>query len=335
MDNHNDIERLTGFILENWDGFETGKARPARLELKKISNEQALTYHALIVNIAGEPAPVLYIKFVALKLQERYLKEIENLKLIAQKVRAPDLCRTIDPSAAVFQGEDLVFLISKYISVPSMYELLRRSSDVNGILAMADALLDWLGGFQREALRQEPFAVDRAKEQVDYLTSRLDNVSEGSRSYFSGLVAGLAQYSGQAVPVSWSHGDLVPSNIFLDEGRVFRVVDWEEFSLSEMTLRDLIRFFVVLIDNCSDKLRSEPDRFLQWLQQRLAGSGLAQGFIDLYVRLVLIMDLNTCLRRSRPGKINESDLLSMKVNGFPVVYRENKFVDAVKRVLVG
>ncbi|MFC1540505.1 aminoglycoside phosphotransferase family protein [Candidatus Margulisiibacteriota bacterium] len=242
---------LKKYLLDNWDKFEMGK-KPEDLILSKFAERgirapevSIITYLATGLT-RGKETPLLILRTPKLATNPQALASLEtefnNLTAILKELRDKKILKTIPAPIFLENIHSLrvlcmAFLAGQPLSKKMISENILKTTAANFQLAFG-----WLSGFQKKLGAAEKAAAAEVAARVIGTYERSFPKKPARAQYFSKIRKLAEQFPAKDIPVLAQHADFHAENVFLEQGRVSGVIDWEDFDVRGVPAFDLYHF---------------------------------------------------------------------------------------------
>jgi SAM-dependent methyltransferase len=240
------LERLTALVLEGWSGLELPGPPPARLAPLVVGHRRPATGMVTVLLFRpGDRSPSVVAKLPRYGCTGRPLRR-EAAALETIWAALPGTVRATIPrplGVHLIDGTEVLLqtgVAGTHLFGTTASGRLRRAA----LARQVDLALTWCATLQsasaRPVVADDPLLADK----LDPLASEVVALLGGDAKVESLLDRTIVQARallGTRLPLAASHGDYWAGNLFVEDGRVSGVVDWERAALDELPLWDPVK----------------------------------------------------------------------------------------------
>ncbi len=313
------IPFIKNYILEHWTGYNLG-GRPDELFFIKFPDrgikDPNLTNLSFLVKavIGGSERPVMIVRtprYAGNTAPESALgSEYNNLVAIHNKLGDADLKATI-PFPFFFEKiNDGAVFSQSLVFGEEMADTLFAGNIFERFLQNVKLSLNWLIPFEKDIggkkIRISSDFIDGyAAKKIDIYRGYSPKLSQHLEGYFNNIINTLRGHEGRELTIYPQHYDFHASNIFIKNGKVSGVIDWEDFLFDALPMFDLYHFIKTYIEGVSNALgESNPLLLGQLLSADMIkiakfavaeyckACGIEPALADVFLALYLIESQN-------------------------------------------
>jgi hypothetical protein len=235
------LPEIVSYLKTHWKELDVFEARPCRFSyLMQDRNRPSCFIFA-----DGESQPRFIAKFASTEANRLCLHREHEMITIIHDLTSPEIGATVPSHLALLtSGWDLAAIETILPGTP-MAPTDVFTGERAAIERQFTLVYEWLLAFQdctrRNVLLDGP---ELQRVIVDPLAERLPNldISTDVRTNIENVLILAEALEGCVFPLTFSHGDMNPTNFLLDRGRVTGVVDWEWAGRESLPTMDWFNF---------------------------------------------------------------------------------------------
>ncbi len=323
------IPAVEKYLIENWSKLK-GYQKPDKLLFIKFEERRIRAAEVAIITVlikgkyGSEEKPLFILRFPRYpdnrEANRSLEKENKNLSLVQEKLKGSNLAQTV-PEALIY---DTVlgsrFLIISFLSGRDSVSSLDLANMMKSYVELFAKSFAWREEFDKawggvEKVVDEELIQTFAVGEIELYKKTFPKSAGRFEQYLNRIIECSKKHMGEKITILPQHVDFHASNIFLQEGRVSGVIDWEDFEEKGLPCFDLFHYIKTLIEAFYDTAARQGDlNFIvslsedqNWLQavrslaeQYSKSAGTGPALWDVLIPLFLIKSQNIA---GSPGKL--------------------------------
>ena len=288
------IGNITKYIKENWKTLGLKKA-PAELLFIKTKDRGirdpkvgTITFQVINKTLFSEEL-ILIVRiprYASNKEANSTIQlEYDNLRLVHAALKNSPISNNI-PKAVFLEtiGDSKVFGIG-VLRGTSMGGTILSENLVSPMKKNLQISFNWLitlqkslGNHRRQNIEELAYAT------IEKYKTLSDN-TETHNNYFEGIIEKAKNAPRQDVPIYFQHTDFHAGNIFIKDGEISGVIDWEDFSMTNLPCFDVFHFIKTYLDSFYDYFSGQNNpQLMEKFMSSNQLSAILQDAIDFYFR---------------------------------------------------
>ncbi|MCX5749327.1 MAG: phosphotransferase [Candidatus Saganbacteria bacterium] len=291
------IPYIKQYLTEAWDDFDLGQ-KPDDLLFIKFSDRMLRPAQYGVISFKvnalykGHEEPKAIIRVprypASNEANDSIRIEHSNLRFIHSKINDIRIKRSIPRSLFDRSIRGSLVGAVEYLSGNDMSNYMVCSKIDDLFVSNYKSASKWLIDFQKklcpenEIIKGAKFSEDHLKSLFDRYSLLFPDKKHLHEGYFTGLVSLANTFDGMQIMLPASHGDYHASNIFMSDGSISGVIDWEDFSAKQLPAFDIYHFITTYFEALYDFSANNYPKGIETFSESKYLLDLIDSFADEY-----------------------------------------------------